>query len=158
MKLSNPPQAKAIWLFVTILSIAFLFVPLGKMLALSLNVGDGIGLDNYKSIASSDSFKQVMFNSFFVATVSALSATMLAFILAYTVHWTNLPNGFKKVIKVAALLPMLLPTVTYGFAIIYTFGKQGLLTQILGFQLFENIYGFQGMWLGYTIYTLPIAL
>ena len=53
---------------------------------------------------------------------------------------------------------MLLPTVTYGFAIIYTFGKQGLLTQILGFQLFENIYGFQGMWLGYTIYTLPIAL
>ncbi|WP_413500406.1 ABC transporter permease subunit [Psychrobacter maritimus] len=157
MKLSNPPQAKAIWLFVTILFIAFLFVPLGKMLALSFNVGDGIGLDNYKSIASSDSFKQVMFNSFFVATVSALSATMLAFILAYTVHWTNLPKGFKKVIKVAALLPMLLPTVTYGFAIIYTFGKQGLLTQILGFQLFENIYGFQGMWLGYTIYTLPIA-
>lgn len=128
------------------------------MLALSWNVGDGIGLDNYKSIASSDSFKQVMFNSFFVATVSALSATMPAFILAYTVHWTNLPNGFKKVIKVSALLPMLLPTVTYGFAIIYTFGKQGLLTQILGFQLFENIYGFQGMWLGYTIYTLPIAL
>ncbi|MGM8910658.1 ABC transporter permease subunit [Psychrobacter sp. 1U1] len=157
MKLSNPPQAKAIWLFVTILFIVFLFVPLGKMLALSLNVGDGIGLDNYTAIASSDGFQQVMFNSFFVATVSALSATVLAFILAYTVHWTNLPNGFKKAIKVAALLPMLLPTVTYGFAIIYTFGKQGLLTQILGFQLFEHIYGFQGMWLGYTIYTLPIA-
>ncbi|WP_201565577.1 hypothetical protein [Psychrobacter sp. CMS30] len=49
MKLSNPPQAKAIWLFVTILFITFLFVPLGKMLALSFNVGDGIGLDNYKS-------------------------------------------------------------------------------------------------------------
>ena len=105
MKLSNPPQAKAIWLFVTILFIAFLFIPLGKMLALSLNVGDGIGLDNYKSIASSDSFKQVIFNSFFVATVSALSDTMLAFILAYTVHWTNLPNGFKKSLKLPPYCP-----------------------------------------------------
>ena len=157
MKLSNSPSVKAIWLFVTILFIAFMFVPLGKMLALSLNVGDGIGLDNYTSIVSNDSFQQVMLNSFVVAIASALSATLLAFILAYTVHWTNLPKRFKQVIKVAALFPMLLPTVTYGFAIIYTFGKQGLLTQMLGFQLFENIYGFQGMWLGYTIYTLPIA-
>ncbi|GAF60394.1 ferric iron ABC transporter, permease protein [Psychrobacter sp. JCM 18903] len=72
-------------------------------------------------------------------------------------HWTNLPKSFKQFIKLAALFPMLLPTVTYGFAIIYTFGKQGLLIQIIGFQLFEDIYGFYGMWLGYTIYTLPIA-
>jgi len=127
------------------------------MLALSFNVGDGLGLGNYTSIVMSNDFKQVMLNSFFVATLSALSATLLAFILAYTVHWTNLPKGFKLFIKLASLFPMLLPTVTYGFAIIYTFGKQGLLTQILGFQLFEHIYGFYGMWLGYTIYTLPIA-
>ncbi|SNT70396.1 ABC transporter permease subunit [Psychrobacter sp. LV10R520-6] len=157
MKLSNLSQVKAIWLFVTILFIAFMFVPLVKMLALSFNVGDGLGLGNYTSIVMSNDFKQVMLNSFFVATLSALSATLLAFILAYTVHWTNLPKGFKQVIKLASLFPMLLPTVTYGFAIIYTFGKQGLLTQILGFQLFESIYGFYGMWLGYTIYTLPIA-
>ncbi len=51
---------------------------------------------------------------------------------------------------------MLLPTITYGFAIIYSFGKQGLITKILGAELFE-IYGFNGLWLGYTIYTLPTA-
>ena len=157
MKLSNQPLVKLIWLFVSILFIAFMFVPLVKMLALSFNVGDGFGLENYTSIINTDSFKQVVLNSFSIATISALSATLLAFILAYTVHWTNLPKGFKQFIKLAALFPMLLPTVTYGFAIIYTFGKQGLLTQILGFQLFEEIYGFYGMWLGYTIYTLPIA-
>lgn len=157
MKLSNPPLVKVIWLFVSILFIAFMFVPLVKMLALSFNVGDGLGLENYTNIINTDSFKQVVINSFSVATISALSATLLAFILAYTVHWTNLSKSFKQFIKLAALFPMLLPTVTYGFAIIYTFGKQGLLTQILGFQLFEEIYGFYGMWLGYTIYTLPIA-
>ena len=157
MKLSNPPLVKVIWLFVSILFIAFMFVPLVKMLALSFNVGDGLGLENYTNIINTHSFKQVVINSFSVATISALSATLLAFILAYTVHWTNLSKSFKQFIKLAALFPMLLPTVTYGFAIIYTFGKQGLLTQILGFQLFEEIYGFYGMWLGYTIYTLPIA-
>ena len=157
MKLSNSPLVKATWLFVAVLFVMFMFVPLVKLLALSLNVGDALGLENYTSILSSDGFLQTMQNSFFVATMSALSATFLGFILAYTVHWTNLPKGFKQFIKLAALFPMLLPTVTYGFAIIYTFGKQGLLTQILGFQLFEDIYGFYGMWLGYTIYTLPIA-
>ena len=157
MKLSNSPLVKAIWLFVAVLFVMFMFVPLVKLLALSLNVGDALGLENYTSILSSDGFLQTMQNSFFVATMSALSATFLGFILAYTVHWSNLPKGFKQFIKLAALFPMLLPTVTYGFAIIYTFGKQGLLTQILGFQLFEDIYGFYGMWLGYTIYTLPIA-
>ena len=157
MKLSNSPLVKAIWLFVAVLFVMFMFVPLVKLLVMSLNVGDALGLENYTSILSSDGFLQTMKNSFFVATMSALSATFLGFILAYTVHWTNLPKSFKQFIKLAALFPMLLPTVTYGFAIIYTFGKQGLLTQILGFQLFEDIYGFYGMWLGYTIYTLPIA-
>lgn len=51
---------------------------------------------------------------------------------------------------------MLLPTLTYGFAIIYSFGKQGLLTRLIGHQLFE-IYGFNGLLLGYVIYTLPIS-
>ena len=51
-----------------------------------------------------------------------------------------------------AVAPMLLPTITYGFAIIYSFGKQGLLTRILGFQLFD-IYGFWGLLLGCLLYT-----
>ncbi len=56
----------------------------------------------------------------------------------------------------AALLPMFLPTITYGFAIIYSFGKQRLLTRLFGRQLF-NIYGLNGLLVGYVIYTLPIA-
>lgn len=59
-------------------------------------------------------------------------------------------------IRAAALLPMFLPTITYGFAIIYSFGKQGLLTRLFGRQLF-NIYGLNGLLVGYVIYTLPIA-
>ena len=76
--------------------------------------------------------------------------------LAYTVHYTNLPKPLKKLIHGGAVLPMLLPTITYGFAIIYSFGKQGLITRLLGHQLFD-IYGFTGLLLGYVIYTLPVS-
>ncbi|MFR5584563.1 MAG: hypothetical protein ACLTLQ_12720 [[Clostridium] scindens] len=46
----------------------------------------------------------------------------------------------SKTLKTLALPPMLLPTITYGFAIIYSFGKQGLFTRLLGRQAFD-IYG-----------------
>ena len=62
----------------------------------------------------------------------------------------------KGGIRTLALLPMLLPTITYGFAIIYSFGKQGLITRLFGHQLFD-IYGFNGLLLGYVIYTLPVS-
>ena len=51
---------------------------------------------------------------------------------------------------------MFLPTLTYGFAVIYSLGKQGLITQIIGHQLF-SIYGFWGLLISYVIYTLPPA-
>lgn len=38
----------------------------------------------------------------------------------------------------------------------YSFGNQGLITQMLEEPLF-NIYGFNGLLLGYVIYTLPPA-
>ena len=75
---------------------------------------------------------------------------------AYTIHYTNVPGGLKKFIRLAAVVPMLLPTITYGFAIIYSFGRQGFITGMIGHQMFE-IYGFYGLLLGYVIYTLPIS-
>lgn len=82
--------------------------------------------------------------------------TFLAFMMAYAIHYTNIPLLLKKFMKNMTMLPMLLPTITYGFAIIYSFGKQGLWTKVFGHQLFD-IYGISGLLLGYVIYTLPIA-
>ena len=76
--------------------------------------------------------------------------------MAYAIHYTNIPLLLKKFMKNMTMLPMLLPTITYGFAIIYSFGKQGLWTKIFGHQFFD-IYGMNGLLLGYVIYTLPIA-
>ena len=82
---------------------------------------------------------------------SAAAATLLAFLLAYGVHYTSLPKWSKRLITSVATLPMFLPTITYGFAIIYSFGKQGLITRLLGRQLFD-IYGFFGLMVGYDLH------
>ena len=90
-----------------------------------------------------EGFLTALGNSFAVAAASAVTATVIAFLMAYAVHYTGLPRWAKRLITAIATLPMFLPTITYGFAIIYSFGKRSLLTRLLGRQFFD-IYGFGG--------------
>lgn len=48
-------------------------------------------------------------------------------------------------------------TITYGFAIIYSFGHQGLITKTLGHTLPFELYGIFGLLVGYSVYTIPVA-
>ena len=134
----------------------FLVYPTVRLLLKSILSENGMTMEFYHSVLTQKGFLKALGNSFLIAGVSALLTTGLAFFLAYTIHYTNINAKFKKGIEKAAVLPMFLPTLTYGFAIIYSFGKQGLITQLVGRQLFE-IYGFNGLLLGYVIYTLPIS-
>lgn len=147
-----------ILIFAALLAVFLVFLvwPLAQVLWRSFLTDTGASLDNYVSVLTGKGFLTAVKNSFTVAGVSAAVTTLLAFFLAYTVHYTNIGRPYKRLIGKAAQLPMLLPTITYGFAIIYSFGKQGLLTRLFGRQLFE-IYGFNGLVLGYVIYTLPVS-
>lgn len=145
-------------IFIAIVSVFafFLIYPVARLLIKSFAGADGITLHFYQEVLIEKGFMQALRNSFVIAGTSALFTTAVAFLLAYAVHYTNIPKWNKKLIRGVAMLPMLLPTLTYGFALIYSFGKQGLLTRLFGRQLFE-IYGFHGLLIGYMIYTLPIA-
>ena len=134
----------------------FLVYPTVRLLLKSILSENGMTMEFYHSVLTQKGFLKALGNSFLIAGVSALLTTGLAFFLAYTIHYTNINAKFKKGIEKAAVLPMFLPTLTYGFAIIYSFGKQGLLTKLFGRQLFD-IYGFNGLLIGYIIYTLPVS-
>ena len=134
----------------------FLVYPTVRLLLKSILSENGMTMEFYHSVLTQKGFLKALGNSFLIAGVSALLATGLAFFLAYTIHYTNINAKFKKGIEKAAVLPMFLPTLTYGFAIIYSFGKQGFLTKLFGRQLFD-IYGFNGLLIGYIIYTLPVS-
>ncbi len=150
-------EIKAIFAVMAVFFAGFLAVPMISVLVKSFTGnGEATSLSHYVEVLTGRGFLRALGNSFVISICSALLATVLAFILAYTIHYTNTGRRYKWLISKAAILPMLLPTITYGFAIIYSFGKQGLLTQLFGRQLFD-IYGFNGLLLGYVVYTLPIA-
>ena len=151
-------EIKMIFTVLLVFFAAFLAVPMIQVLMKSVmtDSGTGMTLANYTEVLTGKDFLHALGNSFVISACSAVLTTALAFILAFTVHYTNVRKGYKNLITRAAVIPMLIPTITYGFAIIYTFGKQGLLTKIVGIQLFD-IYGFNGLLIGYVIYTLPIS-
>ena len=151
-------EIKLIFTVLAVFFVAFLAVPMIQVLMKSVMTDSGAGmtLANYAEVLTGEDFLKALGNSFVISTCSAVLTPTLAFILAYTVHYTNTGKGYKGLITRAAVIPMLIPTITYGFAIIYTFGKQGLLTRLVGTQFFD-IYGFNGLLIGYVIYTLPIS-
>ena len=155
MKAKNK-EIKLIFVAIIVVFAGFLVYPVARLLLKSFVGDSGVTLAFYREVLTEKGFVQALGNSFVVAGSSALLTTVLAFFLAYTIHYTNTPDWSKKLIRGVATLPMLLPTLTYGFALIYSFGKQGLLTRLFGHQLFE-IYGFHGLLIGYVIYTLPIS-
>ena len=149
-------EIRTIYVFVLAVFAVFLAVPIIRLLIESFVSDTGISIANYIEVIAGKGFMRALINSIAVSASSAMLATVLAFFLAYSIQYTNLSRTFKTAVHTLALLPMLLPTITYGFAIIYSFGKQGLLTRLFGRQLFD-IYGFNGLLFGYVIYTLPVS-
>ena len=150
------PAMRVIYIPILLLFTAFLVVPLGILFVRSFETSEGFSFSNYLSVLSNTELMVSIGNSIKISSLTAVITTVLAFALAYAINCTNIYKPLKTAIKTGILIPMLLPTITYGFAIIYSFGNQGLLTKILGVNLFE-IYGFNGLLIGYVIYTLPAA-
>jgi len=150
------PEIKIIFIAITLFFVAFLFAPLLTLLVNSVNTGHGIGFNHYIGVICDQDILIAIRNSVYVSIIAAIITTVLAFMLAYAVNCTKIWSPLKEIIKIGIYIPMLLPTITYGFAIIYSFGKQGLLTKFFGRELFQ-IYGFNGLLIGYVIYTLPAA-
>lgn len=153
---SKNREIRIIWVICVAVFVLFLILPVIRLLIKSLGIDNGITLQYYIDVLSDNTFVRALGNSFIVAGISSLITVIIAFMIAYTVHYTNVPVVMKTLIKGIIILPMLLPTLTYGFALIYSFGKQGLLTRLIGRQIFE-IYGFNGLVIGYVVYTLPTA-
>lgn len=156
MVVRKEKEIKVIYAVTILLFAAFLAVPIIRLLGESFVLDTGWGMENYTFVLTGKGFAEAFGNSIVISLTSAVISTVLAFFLAYSIQYTNLGAKYKKLIRLLAVLPMLLPTITYGFAIIYSFGKQGLLTKLIGTQLFD-IYGFGGLIFGYVIYTLPIS-
>lgn len=149
MQFKTKREQKIILVGATLFFFAFLFIPLCSVLK---NAAPALG-----DILGHGDIYNALWNSVWISFTSACISTLAAFILAYTIHFTNCSKGIKKAVSTLTVLPMLIPTITYGFAIIYSFGRQGLITRIFGGHQFFSIYGMNGLALGYFLYTMPVA-
>lgn len=144
-------ELKAIFGLICAIFVVAMEVPLVILLRKSFILQNGtVTLANYTHVLSNPTFLTALGHSFTVSGLEALITVILAFLLAYGMHFTALTGKVKSAISVLIILPMFLPILTYGFAVIYSLGKQGLITKILGYQIFD-IYGFKGLLISYII-------
>ena len=118
-----------------------------------LRPSSSIGLENYRTYFSTPSLFRSIENSLLIATLSTLITVSLAFGFAYALNRSTM--RFKGVFRLIAMIPILVPSLLPGIALVYLFGNQGM---IKGLLLGESIYGPIGIVLGSVFFTFPHAL
>ena len=138
-----------------ILFLLFLVLPLGALISKSLENKDGefIGFANYSLYLQEPALFQSLYNSLFVAIISTIIVVVLAFLFAYAITRTCMP--FKGFFKLVALIPLLSPSILAAIALVYWFGNQGVLKEML---LGKSIYGPIGIIMASVYWTFPHAL
>jgi iron(III) transport system permease protein len=135
--------------------VVALALPLGLMLAKSFqgSQDEFVGLTNYVRYFSTPALFQSIGNSLWVSTLSTVITVPLAFVYAYALTRSRMP--FQGVFKTVALVPILVPSLLPGLALVYLFGNQGLLKGAL---LGHSIYGPIGIVMAEVFTTFPHAL
>ena len=132
------------------------------------------GIANYILYFSTPALFSSIFNSLFIAFLSTVITVTLAFAYAYALTRSCMP--FKGFFRIVAMVPILVPSLLPGIALIYLLGKQSLLLKILEvffgsenvtwlWQLLVNgpygpseVYGPVGIVLASVFFTFPHAL
>lgn len=135
--------------------VVALALPLGLMLAKSLqgSQDEFVGLANYVRYFSTPALFQSIGNSLGVSILSTVITVPLAFVYAYALTRSLMP--FRGFFKTVALVPILVPSLLPGLALVYLFGNQGLLKAAL---FGHSIYGPIGIVMAEVFTTFPHAL
>jgi iron(III) transport system permease protein len=131
-----------------------LVVPLFMMVSRSVqNIrGEFVGLANYILYFQTPALFQSINNSFFVAGLSTVIVIVLAFIYAYALTRTRMP--FKGFFRVMVFVPLLSPSLLKAIALVYWFGNQGVLKDVM---MGHSIYGPIGIVIASVFWTFPHA-
>ena len=146
---------RAFMVLIGLYLVATLALPLWAMLSKSFQNGAGefVGLANYLHYFGTPALSYSIHNSFFVSIVSTLITVPLAFVYAYALTRSCLP--LKGLFKTIALVPILVPSMLPGIALVYLFGNQGMIKALIfGYP----IYGPIGIVMAEVFFTFPHAL
>jgi len=135
--------------------VVTLAMPLYVMLSKSFQNSDGvfIGLSNYIEYFDTPALVYSIKNSIFIAVVTTFITITIAFSFAYALTRSCMP--FKGLLKAITMIPILVPSLLPGIALVYLFGNQGLIKELMfGY----SIYGPIGIIIAEVFFTLPHAI
>ena len=152
---------RALILMVSAWLVVVVILPLVQLLSKSLldNSGVFVGLANYVEYFTTPSLHQSIGNSLFVSFATTIISVTLGFLFAYALTRTCIP--FKGAFRSIAMMPLFAPTLLNGIALIYLFGRKGLITRgffgaIPGIDI--GLYGPVGIIISEVIFTFPQAM
>lgn len=110
------------------------------------------GISNFVSYFSTPALFNSIKNSLLIAAISTVITVSLAFWFAYALNRSCM--RFKGVFRLIAMMPILVPSLLPGIALVYLFGNQGMLKGLL---FGASIYGPIGIVIGSVFFTFPHA-
>jgi len=135
--------------------VTALGLPLYAMLSKSFQDSDGffIGFANYATYFGTPALFHSISNSLFVASLTTLITVVLAFVFAFAL--THSRMRLKGWFRAIAMIPILVPSLLPGIALVYLFGNQGFLNVLM---FGNSIYGPIGIVIAEVFFTLPHAV
>ncbi len=135
--------------------VVTLALPLYTMLSKSFEDSDGgfIGLSNYVEYFTTPALVYSIENSLFIALLTTCITITIAYSFAYALTRSCMP--FKGLFKALTMIPILVPSLLPGIALVYLFGNQGLLKELM---FGHSIYGPIGIVIAEVFFTLPHAI
>ncbi|NNE79308.1 MAG: putative 2-aminoethylphosphonate ABC transporter permease subunit [Silicimonas sp.] len=110
------------------------------------------GLGNFVSYFSTPALFNSIKNSLMIAVISTVITVTLAFWFAYALNRSCM--RFKGAFRLVAMAPILVPSLLPGIALVYLFGNQGMIKELL---FGASIYGPIGIVIGSVFFTFPHA-
>jgi iron(III) transport system permease protein len=156
VKMILPDRAVA-YIIVGVIGIFFLIflvLPLAQILKTSFTSEAGFTLRNYIEYFGKSRIRRSFYNSFYVAAITTGVTTAAAFLVAYAMTRTTIRG--KAFYKAVSSLPLMAPSVVQALALISLFGRNGLITNLVGGKW--DIYGSTGIIISEIFYCFPYAL
>lgn len=120
---------------------------------LVFRAGTARSMSNYVRYVTTPALFGSVGNSLYVAIITTVITVTLAFGFAYALTRSRMP--FKGAFKTIGLVPILVPSLLPGIGLIYLFGNQGFLRDML---MGHSIYGPIGIVVASVFFTFPHAL
>lgn len=140
--------------------LVFLWIPLAVMLFLSFAQNSstlfpfqGFTLEHYAATFADGGLMRALFNSVQVATISAAIATVLGVLASFALARREFP--FKEAFRTFGILPMIVPGVVLGIALLIYFRTLLSSLPVVG-DLF--VPGFLTLVLTHSVYGFPFVL